>query len=83
MPAPAGCLTPHPHGSGATNKVTGLVFLLPPKLDESADGYQEPGPGRDLMHANHTINDVKWSRLRGRKTRKTEDLGGTIYLGVK
>ncbi|WP_460648309.1 hypothetical protein, partial [Leucobacter ruminantium] len=26
---PAGCLAPHPHGSGATNKVTGL----------STDGY--------------------------------------------
>lgn len=28
-------------------------------LAERAKGYQEPGPGRDLMHANHAIHDVK------------------------
>ncbi|VXC26593.1 hypothetical protein PLANTIT3_61542 [Plantibacter sp. T3] len=38
-------------------------------------GYQAPGPGRDLMHADHAIHDVKYGRLRGRGARKIKDLG--------
>ncbi len=49
----------------------------------STTDYQEPGPGRDLMHANHAIHDVKLGLLRGREVRKIKETRGTVYLGVK
>jgi hypothetical protein len=63
--------------------VRGESLINPTKLLEAVGGYQEPGPGRDLMHANHAIHDVKLGLLRCREARKTKASDRTIYLGVK